>query len=111
MPVVEILSYRLAPGASAEFHRIMVETSIPLHRAHGIDVVLSAPSQHGQDAYGLVRSFADLAGMERALAAFYASADWRAGPRERIIALIRSSERFVVELPESALDAMRAQDI
>ena len=111
MPTVEILSYTLAPGSSAKFHRIMVEESIPLHRAHGIDVVLSAPSHHGQDAYGLIRAFPDVAGMERVLEAFYASAGWRTGPRERIIALIRTSARFVVQMPEGALDGLRAENL
>lgn len=106
MPVVEFLSYILAPGTGGAFHHIMTTRSLPLHAAHGIDVVAAGPSAEA-DRYLLIRVFPDLAGRDTALAAFYAHPDWRQGPRADIVAAIESAVPVVISLDDDGVQALR----
>jgi len=58
-----------------------------------------------RQAYLLVRAYADLAELESSQAHFYASAAWREGPREAVLACMASSTSVVLKLPQAALDA------
>lgn len=105
--VVEILLYKLKPGAGGDFLTIMRDVSLPLHRRHGIDVVWHGPSMHDPDGYGLIRAFPDMAAMEMNLAAFYASDDWRQGPRESIVSRIDAATKLVMTLQETVIEGLR----
>jgi hypothetical protein len=109
MPTLEILSYTLTEGSTADFHHIMEAQSIPLHRAFGIDVVRSEPSGHGSDAYCLMRTFQDFKTMERVLADFYAGPEWHSGPRQDILARIMTSARVVLEVSDDTISAIRGE--
>jgi hypothetical protein len=90
MAIVEIRSYRLEPGARAEFHRLFVEESAPMLKRWGVDVVAFGPSLDDEDAYVLIRRYASLEELQRSQDALYGSDEWREGPREAILALIES---------------------
>lgn len=105
--VVEILLYTLKPGTGAEFHRIMQEISVPLHRTAGMDVVAYGGSLHDPDAYYLIRSFDSLDHLNCSQDAFYASGAWRGGPRGAIIERIAVSVKSVVSLSAEAVEALR----
>lgn len=105
---VEIRVYNLKPGAGAEFHRLMHDTGVPLQLRHGVDVVSYRASPHDPDSYCLIRAYNDLADHSRSQESFYASADWRDGPRSAVLALIENHASVVIELPEHAIDALRA---
>jgi hypothetical protein len=47
--VFEIRSYRLKPGAGPEFHRLVVERSMPMLERWGVDVVAFGPSLDDED--------------------------------------------------------------
>ena len=108
MKTVEILQYTLRKGSGVAFHTIMREISVPLHQRHGIDVVSFGNSQHDADCYYLIRAFASPESMATALEAFYASGDWRNGPREDIIASIETSIKTVISLPPESVEGLRA---
>jgi hypothetical protein len=105
--VVEIRSYNLVAGARPEFHRLVVQESMPLLRQWNVDVVGYGPSQHDETSYYLVRAFESLEQRASSEAAFYASPEWTQGPREAILALIESYTTIVVELDDAALAALR----
>lgn len=105
--VVEIRSYNLVAGARPEFHRLVVQESMPLLRQWNVDVVGYGPSQHDDTSYYLVRAFESLEQRESSEAAFYESPEWTQGPREAILALIESYSTVVVELDDDALAALR----
>jgi hypothetical protein len=105
--VVEIRSYELTPGSSAEFARLVARESIPMLRRHRIDVVAFGPSLHDRDAYYLIRAYADLEQLERSEAEFYASDEWRLGPREAILACIDRYVSIVVEMDDVTIDRLR----
>ncbi|WP_370554784.1 NIPSNAP family protein [Edwardsiella tarda] len=107
MRTVEILQYTLRKGSGAAFHAIIQEVSVPLHQSHGIDVVSFGNSLHDLDCYYLIRAFDSAESMTAVLDAFYASADWRSGPREEIIRSIETSIRTVMNLPLESVDGLR----
>ena len=107
MRIGEILQYTLRKGSGAAFHAIMQEISVPLHQGHGIDVVSFGNSLHDPDCYYLIRAFDSAEKMAAILNAFYASDDWRSGPREDIIRSIGTSIRTVMNLPPESVDGLR----
>jgi hypothetical protein len=50
-------------------------------------VVKHGPSLHHENSYYVIRRFDSLAQREEMEDTYYASDDWRKGPRERILAL------------------------
>ncbi|EMB3081238.1 NIPSNAP family protein [Providencia rettgeri] len=105
--IVEILQYTLHQGSGTAFHSIMKEISVPLHQCHGIDVVSFGNSLHDQDCYYLIRAFDSIDNMNTILDSFYASPDWRLGPRETIIDAIEKSIKTVISLPLVSLNGLR----
>lgn len=104
---VEILQYTLHKSTGAAFHAIMQEISVPLHKRHGIDVVSFGNSLHDLDCYYLIRAFESADNMNTVLDSFYASADWRNGPRESIINCIETCIKTVIILPQVSVDGLR----
>ncbi|HGD7889058.1 TPA: NIPSNAP family protein [Escherichia coli] len=109
MKTIEILQYTLRKGTGASFHAIMQEISVPLHRCHGIDVVSFGNSLHDPDCYYLIRAFDSAEKMAAVLNAFYASDDWRSGPREDIIRSIGTRIKTVMNLPSESVEGLRVQ--
>lgn len=109
MKTIEILQYTLRKGSGAAFHATMQEISVPLHRRHGIDVVSFGNSLHDPDCYYLIRAFDSAESMTAVLDAFYASADWRNGPREDIIGRIETSIKILMNLPPESVEGLRVQ--
>lgn len=104
---VEIRSYRLKPGTTAEFDRLVTEASAPMLRRQGIDVVAFGRSLRDEDAYYLIRAFPSLEDLERSEAAFYGSDEWRVGPRDAILACIDSYTSIVIEMEDATVDGLR----
>ena len=105
--LVEIRSYNLKPGTRAQFHRLVVEQSMPMLKRWNVDVVAFGPSLHDEDSYYLIRRYDNLAHREQSENALYGSDEWRQGPREAIIALIESSTEIVLELDEVTVQGLR----
>ncbi|EAA4627979.1 NIPSNAP family protein [Escherichia coli] len=57
----------------------------------------------------MIRAFDSVESMAAALDAFYASADWRSGPREDIIRSIGTSIKTVMNLPSESVEGLRVQ--
>ncbi|MDT3250558.1 NIPSNAP family protein [Serratia sp. root2] len=104
---LEILTYTLKKGTGRDFHKIMTETSVPLHLKVGIDVVRFGNSLHDADSYFLIRAFDSVEHLENAQDEFYKSDAWRTGPRAAIIERIEQSIKSVLTISNAALDAMR----
>jgi hypothetical protein len=94
--VIEIRSYRLNPGSGQEFHRLVVEESMPMLERWGVDVVAFGPALDDDDLYVLIRRYASVDELRRSQDAFYGSAEWREGPREAIVSLIETDISVVV---------------
>src|SRR5215207_10271179 len=96
--IIEIRSLNLKPGRLEEFHRLYLEEALPLLKRWNFDVMAHGPSLHDENSYYVIRRFDSLAQREQMEAAYYASDDWRQGPRERILALIDNYTDIVLEL-------------
>ncbi|TNI81274.1 NIPSNAP family protein [Aeromonas veronii] len=108
MKTVEFLQYTLHPGTGEDFHNIMQDISVPLHRTARIDVVRYGQSEHDPDSYMLVRAFDSLEERTLSLDTFYKSDAWRSGPREDIIQRISISLLSVVSMTLDSVNALRA---
>jgi hypothetical protein len=106
--IVELRSYNLRPGSGQAFHTLVSQKSLPLLHKWKIDVIAAGPSLHDQDSYFLIRGYDSLDQRQKSEDEFYGSADWRQGPREAIMALIKSYTSVVVELSEESVAALRA---
>jgi len=88
---------------------LSVSSADTLYRRHGIDVVSFGNSLHDPDYYYLIRTFDSAEKMAAVLNAFYASDDWRSGPREDIIRSIETSIKTVMNLPSESVEGLRLQ--
>jgi len=104
---VEFRSYNLKPGTRDEFHRLLVEQSMPMLKSWNMDVVAYGPSQHDENSYYLIRRFDSLAHHKQSEDAFYGSDEWKQGPREAIIACIENYTEFVLELDDATVQGLR----
>ena len=107
MRLLEIRSYELKPGTRDEYDRLFREETAPLLLRHGIDVVAVGPSAGDPNGYFLMRSFDDLEERQRREDAFYASPEWRLGPREAVIDKIVVYTDAVLELDDEVIEALR----
>ena len=104
---IEIRSLNLKPGAREEFHSLYIEEALPLLKRWNFDVVAHGPSLHDENSYYVIRRFDSLAQREQSEDAYYASDDWRQGPREAIVALIENYTDIVLELDEDTVQRLR----
>ena len=105
--LVEIRSYNLKPGARDEFHRLVLELSLPMLKRWGVDVVAFGPSPHDETSYYLFRAYDSMEHRQNSQDAFYGSSEWRNGPRDAIVSLIDSHTSIVLELDSATVDALR----
>ena len=105
--LIEIRSINLKPGTCDEFHRLYIEEALPLLKRWNFDVVAHGPSLHDENSYYVVRRYDSLAQREQMEDTYYASDDWRQGPREAIMALIESYVDVVLEMDEVTVQGLR----
>ena len=104
---IEIRSLNLKPNTREEFHRLYIEKALPLLKRWNFDVVAHGPSLHDVNTYYVIRRYDSLAQREQMEDGYYASDDWRKGPREAMLALIESYVDIVLELDEVTVQGLR----
>ena len=105
--LIEIRSLNLKPGSREAFHGLFIERALPLLRRWNFDVVAHGPSLHDENTYYVIRRFDSLAQREPLEDAYYASDDWRKGPREAMLALIENYIDVVFEADEVTVQGLR----
>ena len=106
-PLIEIRSINLKPGTRPEFQRLFMQEALPLLKRWNFEVVTHSSSVHAEDSYYVIRRFDSLAQRDQMEEAYYASADWRKGPREAILALFEQYIDIVLELDEVTAQGLR----
>ena len=104
---IEIRTLTLKAGTREKFRRLYVEEALPRLLRWNFDVVAHGPSLHDEDTYSVIRRYDTLAQREQMEDTYYASDDWRKGPREAMIALIESYVDVVLEVDEVTLQGLR----
>jgi hypothetical protein len=105
--LVEIRSITIKPGRREDFHRLYIETALPLLKRWNFDVVTHGPSLHDENSYYVIRRYDSLAQREQMEESYYSSDDWRQGPRESILALMENYTDIVLELDEVRVQGLR----
>jgi ketosteroid isomerase-like protein len=105
--VVEIRSYNLKPGTRHRFHQLFLREALPTLHRWKVDVVAYGPSLHDRDSYFLIRAFPGVEERHKSEDAFYASDEWRKGPRTAILADIDSYTTIVIRLDPTTLQGLR----
>ena len=104
---IEIRSLNIKPGTREQFHRLYIEEALPLLQRWNFDVVAYGPSLHDENTYYVIRRYDSLAQRDQMEDSYYASDDWRTGPREQMLALIESYTDVVLELDQTTVDGLR----
>ena len=104
---IEIRSLNIKPGARDEFHRHYIEEALPLLLRWNFDVVAHGPSLHDENTHYVIRRFDSLTQRDQMEDAYYASDDWRRGPRETMLALIESYTDIVLVLEDATVEGFR----
>ena len=105
--LIEIRSINLKPGTREEFQRLYIEEALPLLKRWNFDVLAHGPSLHDENSYYVIRRFDSLAQREQMEDTYYASDDWRKGPREEMLALMENYTDIVFELDEVTVQGLR----
>ena len=108
---IELRSLNLKTGTREEFHRLFIERALPLLKHWNFDVVAHGPSLHDENTYYVIRRFESLTQREQMEDAYYASDDWRKGPREVLLALIENYTDIVLEVNEVTVQGLRKQNL
>ncbi len=96
--VLDVRTYKLVAGMSAEFDRAFCKRSLPMLERFGIDVVCYGPSADDPDTYYLVRAFDSTAQRDQQLDSFYGSEEWLRNHRDVVLAMIDGYHVAVIEL-------------
>src|SRR5574341_970594 len=95
---IEIRTLTLKPDTRDEFQQLYIEEALPRLHRWNFDVVAHGPSLHDENTYYVIRRYDTLAQRDQMEDAYYASDDWRKGPREPMLALIESYVDAVFEV-------------
>ena len=104
---IEIRTLTLKPGTRNEFHRLYIEEALPPLKRWKFDVVAHGPSLHDENTYYVIRRYESLSQREEMEDKYYASDDWRKGPREAMLALIESYVDAVFEMDDVTVEGLR----
>ena len=104
--LIEIRSIILKPGTREAFRQLYIEKALPLLIRWNFDVVAHGPSLHDEDTYYVIRRFEGLAQREQIEETYYASDDWRQGPREMIMSMIETYTDIVLELDDETVERL-----
>ena len=104
---IEIRTLTLKPNSREEFQRLYIEEALPRLQHWKFDVVAHGPSLHDENTYYVIRRYDSLAQREEMEDAYYASDDWRKGPREAMLTLIESYVDAMFEVDEVTVDGLR----
>ena len=107
---IEIRSLILKSGKREEFRRLYIEQALPLLKRWNFDVVAHGLSLHDENTYYVIRRFDSLTQREQLEDTYYASDDWRKGPREAMLALIKNYIDIVFEVDEVTLQGLRKKN-
>jgi hypothetical protein len=105
--LLEIRTYRLKPGTLEEFHYAMHNLAVPMLRRAGMDVVAYGSSNHEEETYFLVRAYKNRETLELEQEKFYASVEWKDGPRSKLVDNIETYLNTLLWSSEEAINSIR----
>jgi len=107
--LIEIRTLNLKADKREQFHQFYIEQALPLLTRWRFDVVAHGSSLHDENTYYVVRRYDSLIQRQQMEDTYYASDDWRKGPREVMLALIESYTDVVREMDEVMVQGLRSR--
>jgi hypothetical protein len=104
---IEIRTLTLKPGSRDEFHQLYIKEALPRLQRWKFDVVAHGPCLHDENTYYVIRRYDNLVQREQMEDSYYASDDWRKGPREAMLALIENYVDAVFEADDVTVQGLR----
>ena len=104
--ILEIRTYTLNQNHRAEFLDLFHDQALPLLDRYKVDVVAFGVSLGDENGAFLMRAFSSLEAKMREEEMFYASLEWRDGPRAAILACIESFSDVVFSLEDAVIEAL-----
>lgn len=98
MSLLEIRMFTVQPGRREDFDRISRESTIPMMRRWGIEVISHGPALNDEDGYVLVRAFASEEERVGLQGRFYASEEWAENYEKPVMEMIADYRTAVLPL-------------
>ncbi|WP_370266579.1 NIPSNAP family protein [Streptomyces sp. V4I8] len=98
MSLLEVRMFTVQPGRRGEFDRISRDSTIPMMRRWGIDVVSYGPALNDEDGYVLLRVFASEEERVGVQERFYASEEWTENYEKPVMEMIADYRTAVLPL-------------
>jgi len=105
--LIEIRTLILKSNTREEFHHLYIEEALPRLQRWNFDVGAHGPSRHDKNTYYVIRRYDSLARRDQMEDVYYASDDWRKGPREAMMALIENYVDVVFEADDGTVQGLR----
>jgi NIPSNAP protein len=105
--IIEIRSINLKPGTREAFRELYLEEGLPRLKQWHFDIVAHGPSLHDENSYYVIRRYDSLSQREQMEDSYYASDDWRKGPREAMLSLMENYTDVVFEVDEVTVQGLR----
>jgi hypothetical protein len=96
--------FTVQPGRREEFDRISRESTIPMMRRWGIDVVSYGPALNDEDGYVLLRVFASEEERVGLQERFYASEEWTENYEKPVMEMIADYRTAVLPVEATQRD-------
>ncbi len=97
MPVIEMRTYRTRPGMRAEFLKVFVERSVPIHRELGMPIIGPFLGVEDPDTFFFMRVFPSADVREEMKALFYEGEPWKSELEQRLMPLLDRWEATLVD--------------
>jgi hypothetical protein len=101
--IIEMRTYKTAPGKRAQFLEVFRQRSVPAHVELGMTILGPFLSAEDPDTFFFMRGFPDLASREPLKAKFYESELWKGELEEVLMPMLEKYDVVVVDDPEGMI--------
>ena len=101
--IVEMRSYKIKPGARAEFIQVMKDKLLPEHKRLGVKVAGPFVTADNENGLFWMRGFSDMAAREKLTGAIYGGEVWRRDCADALLPVLEKYDVTVVDVPDGAI--------
>jgi heme-degrading monooxygenase HmoA len=101
--IVEMRTYKLKPGARAEFLEVFRVKTIPAHEEIGMKILGPFSSIEDPDTFFFMRGFPDLESREPMKAKFYEGELWKSELENKLMPMLEKYDVVLVDDPDDKI--------
>jgi hypothetical protein len=95
--IIEMRTYKIAPGKRSEFLRVLETKAFPAHRKIGMKILGPFLSVENDDTFFWMRAFSDEQSRERMRNEFYEGKLWKEDLEQKLMPILHKYDVVVVE--------------